>query len=48
MITVPIIVTWIAGGAAAAFGGWLFHKVVKDNRQLSTRVEALEAPTEEE
>jgi hypothetical protein len=38
MITPVVVVTWLAGGAVSAFGGWLFHKVFK----LQRRVDALE------
>lgn len=29
MITAPIIGLYVLAGAACAFGGWLFHHVVK-------------------
>lgn len=46
MIITPILIAGYAVcGVASAFGGWLFHKVVKTHKQvtaLEARVDALE------
>jgi hypothetical protein len=44
-MTAVAVIGWVIAGGASAFGGWLFHKVVKTKAQvvsLEDRVKLLE------